>query len=266
MMLLLNKPFGVSCQFSKHEKHPTLAEYVKVPNVYPAGRLDTDSEGLLLLTDDGRLQNTISHPIHKKPKTYLVQVEGNPSDAACTQLRNGVMLDEMTEPCEVSIVNEPEWLWPRTPAIRHRLNVPTHWLEITLREGKNRQVRRMTAAVGLPTLRLIRTQIGDYSLWQNGTLLNNGQVLMLDETPAPPSLTRRSTPDELKERYSKRPVKPKVVAAPLVKLNSKGKAMRMDADTPLSADPRLMADRRSYSPESKTRKPARRTPSAPKKR
>lgn len=257
MLLLLNKPFGVICQFSKHEKHPSLAEYIKTPNVYPAGRLDTDSEGLLLLTDDGRLQNTISHPLHKKPKTYLVQVEGNPSDDACARLRKGVMLDdEMTQPCEATIINEPEWIWPRTPAIRHRLSVPTHWLEITLTEGKNRQVRRMTAAVGLPTLRLIRTQIGDYSLWQNGTLLNNGQSLMLDDTPAPPSLTRRSTPDELKARYSKRPSKPVQPAAPTH--NAKGKPLRASPDTPLSSDPRLMSDR---NPENQPERKPRKAPS-----
>lgn len=259
MLLLINKPYGVICQFSKHEKHPTLAEYVKVPNVYPAGRLDTDSEGLLLLTDDGRLQNTISHPLHKKPKTYLVQVEGNPSDAACVALRKGVLLDdEMTLPCEAAIVTEPDWLWPRTPPIRSRASIPTHWLEITLTEGKNRQIRRMTAAVGLPTLRLIRTQIGDYSLWQSGLLLNNGQVLMLDDTPAPPSLTRRSTPDELKERYSKRPAKPSKILKPEAPvLNKKGKPVRLAAETPLSADPRMMSDRRAYSPESTSQKPRR---------
>ncbi|MFZ1892051.1 MAG: pseudouridine synthase [Formosimonas sp.] len=261
MLLLLNKPHGVICQFSKHDKHPSLAEYIKTPNVYPAGRLDTDSEGLLILTDDGLLQNTISHPLHKKPKTYLVQVEGSPSDGACGHLRKGVMLDdEITLPAEVTIVDEPEWLWPRTPAIRHRLNVPTHWLQITLTEGRNRQVRRMTAAVGLPTLRLIRTHIGQYSLWVNDELLNNGQFVTIDATPAPPSLTRRSTPDELKARYAKkRPVKP---AAAHPKKGS-DKPARANAESPLSADPRLMNDRQLYSPGRKTGKPSK--PGKPRK-
>jgi len=168
MLLLLNKPFGVICQFSPHEQHASLADHVRIPNVYPAGRLDTDSEGLVLLTDDGRLQHQISHPMHKKPKIYCVQVEGAPSEAACEQLRRGVELnDGLTQPCGVQIIGEPEWLWVRNPPIRERKSIPTHWLQITLTEGRNRQVRRMTAAVGLPTLRLIRTHIGDYSLWSH---------------------------------------------------------------------------------------------------
>lgn len=192
MLLLLNKPYGVICQFSPHETHPTLKTYVDTPSVYPAGRLDTDSEGLLVLTDDGRMQNQISHPMHKKPKTYVVQVEGSPSDAACKQLRAGVMLgDETTLPCQAEIIDEPSWLWARNPPIRERLNVPTHWLQITLKEGKNRQVRRMTAAVGLPTLRLIRTQIGDYNLLEGGVLAL-GKTRWVDTTPCPPSPARTS--------------------------------------------------------------------------
>lgn len=188
MLLLLNKPFGVICQFSPHDQHESLANYVNIPHVYPAGRLDTDSEGLVLLTDDGRLQHQISHPMHKKAKIYCVQVEGAPSEQACEQLRRGVMLnDGPTQPCQVELIPEPEWLWPRQPPIRERKNIPTHWLQIALTEGRNRQVRRMTAAVGLPTLRLIRTHIGDYSLWSHVDdsthPLALGQWIWLDQTP-----------------------------------------------------------------------------------
>lgn len=189
MLILLNKPFGVICQFSPHEQHSSLADYVSIPKVYPAGRLDTDSEGLVLLTDDGRLQHQISHPEHKKPKIYCVQVEGSPSEDACEQLRKGVELnDGVTQPCEVHIIPEPEWLWQRTPAIRERKSIPTHWLQITLTEGRNRQVRRMTAAVGLPTLRLIRTHIGDYSLWshtEHTQTLMLGTWVWVDQKPSP---------------------------------------------------------------------------------
>lgn len=188
MLILLNKPFGVICQFSAHERHESLANYVPIPQVYPAGRLDTDSEGLVLLTDDGRLQHQISHPMHKKPKVYCVQVEGAPSESACAQLRQGVMLnDGPTQACQVALIDEPEWLWARNPPIRERKNIPTHWLQISLTEGRNRQVRRMTAAVGLPTLRLIRTHIGDYSLWshsEHAQTLELGQWLWLDQTPS----------------------------------------------------------------------------------
>ena len=186
MLLLLNKPFGVICQFSPHEKHSSLADYVNVPAVYPAGRLDTDSEGLVVLTDDGQIQHQIAHPLHKKPKVYCVQVEGEPSEDACAQLRQGVLLnDGMTTPCSVELISEPEWLWPRNPPIRERKAIPTHWLQITLLEGRNRQVRRMTAAAGLPTLRLIRTQIGDYSLWSTPSqaTLELGQWMFIDENP-----------------------------------------------------------------------------------
>jgi len=164
-ILLFNKPYGVICQFSRDGMHPTLADYIAVPDVYPAGRLDTDSEGLLLLTDDGKLQHQITDPKHKLPKTYWVQVEGIPDEAALESLRHGVKLkDGVTLPAETGMIEEPASLWPRTPPIRFRENIPASWLELTICEGKNRQVRRMTAAVGFPTLRLIRYRIGDWNL------------------------------------------------------------------------------------------------------
>lgn len=164
-ILLFNKPFGVICQFSRDGLHPTLADYIAHPNFYPAGRLDTDSEGLLVLTDDGQLQHRITDPKHKLAKTYWVQVEGLVSEDALAKLRAGVDLaDFHTQPAEASVMNEPPNLWSRTPPIRQRKNVPTSWISLTIREGKNRQVRRMTAAVGLPTLRLIRYQIGEWTL------------------------------------------------------------------------------------------------------
>jgi 23S rRNA pseudouridine2457 synthase len=164
-ILLFNKPFGVICQFSRDGVHPTLADYIALPDFYPAGRLDTDSEGLLVLTDDGQLQHRITDPKHKLPKTYWVQVEGVPDEATLEKLRRGVKLSDFTtQPAEVRLIDEPASLWPRNPPIRHRKNIPTRWLELTIREGKNRQVRRMTAAVGLPTLRLIRHRIGEWTL------------------------------------------------------------------------------------------------------
>jgi 23S rRNA pseudouridine2457 synthase len=165
MLLLFNKPYGVICQFSPHNKHQTLADFIQVPGVYPAGRLDTDSEGLLILTDDGAMQHRISHPNHKQFKTYWVQVEGVPTEERLSELRMGVDLgDFVTLPAEVKIINEPDHLWPRMPPIRERKNIPTTWLEVKIREGKNRQVRRMTAKIGYPTLRLIRYAIGPYHL------------------------------------------------------------------------------------------------------
>ena len=164
-LILFNKPFQVMCQFSAHASRPTLAHHLDIPGIYPAGRLDADSEGLLLLTDDGALQHAISHPDSKQSKTYLVQVEGIPDATALEQLQTPLDLgDFITAPCEVKRVQEPGWLWPRNPPIRQRHNVPTSWLTITLTEGKNRQVRRMTAKVGLPTLRLVRIAIGPISL------------------------------------------------------------------------------------------------------
>jgi 23S rRNA pseudouridine2457 synthase len=164
-LILFNKPYGVLCQFSADgSDKATLAQYVKVPGVYPAGRLDTDSEGLLLLTDDGKLQARIADPKFKLPKTYLVQVEGEPGAAALEALRRGVDLkDGRTRPAETELIPPPE-LWPRDPPVRFRKTVPDSWIRLTIREGKNRQVRRMTAAVGHPTLRLVRWQVGDWSL------------------------------------------------------------------------------------------------------
>lgn len=164
-LILFNKPYQVLCQFSPQPERETLADYLNIPGVYPAGRLDADSEGLLLLTDDGRLQHDISHPDHKQPKTYLVQVDGVPDLATLARLCAPLNLgDFVTQPCQAIHIAEPQWLWPRQPPIRTRAERPTAWLAITLKEGKNRQVRRMTAAIGLPTLRLVRSAIGPFSL------------------------------------------------------------------------------------------------------
>ncbi len=164
-LLLLNKPFGVLCQFTDAEGRATLADHVDVPGVYPAGRLDRDSEGLLLLTDDGRLQARIADPRHRMEKVYWAQVEGVPGPEALAALRAGVDLkDGRTRPARVAPMEAPPGLWPRDPPIRVRKSVPDSWLRLALREGRNRQVRRMTAAVGHPTLRLIRAQVGPWAL------------------------------------------------------------------------------------------------------
>jgi 23S rRNA pseudouridine2457 synthase len=164
-VILLNKPFGVICQFSEDGLHPTLKSCLPISGVYPAGRLDTDSEGLVVLTDDGALQRRIAEPRFKKDKIYWVQVEKIPSEAALDGLREGVQLGTtMTLPAQARIIAEPEGLWPRDPPIRYRQAIPTAWLELRIREGKNRQIRRMTAKIGYPTLRLIRYAIGPWCL------------------------------------------------------------------------------------------------------
>jgi 23S rRNA pseudouridine2457 synthase len=166
-LILFNKPYGVLSQFTdtgSPTARATLSNYIAIKGVYPAGRLDRDSEGLLLLTDDGRLQARIADPRFKLPKTYLVQVEGDPKEEALEAVRQGVRLkDGMTLPADIEAIEPPD-LWPRDPPIRVRQSIPDHWLKITIREGRNRQVRRMTAAVGLPTLRLVRWSIGDWTL------------------------------------------------------------------------------------------------------
>ena len=165
MLILLNKPFRVLSQFRDEAGRETLSDYVDVPNVYPAGRLDYDSEGLLLLTDDGRLQARISQPQYKMQKTYWAQVEGEPTATQLQRLERGVRLkDGPARAVSARLIGEPPNLWPRDPPIRHRKNVPDRWIEIVLDEGRNRQVRRMTAAVGLPTLRLIRYAVGEWNL------------------------------------------------------------------------------------------------------
>ena len=173
VLILFNKPFNVLSQFTDRSLEAsgreTLSHYVPVPHVYPAGRLDRDSEGLLLLTDDGKLQAQIADPKHKMAKTYWVQVEGAPQEDALQSLRRGVRLkDGVTQPAKARLIEEPMGLWPRNPPIRVRKSVPDSWIEMVIREGKNRQIRRMTAAVGHPCLRLIRAQIGD---WRLGDLM-----------------------------------------------------------------------------------------------
>ena len=165
MIILFNKPFDVLCQFTDEQGRKTLADFIKQKNVYAAGRLDRDSEGLVLLTDDGKLQNKITDPKNKMQKTYWVQVEGEITDDAIRLLIKGVSLkDGLTKPAKANIISQPESLWPRVPPIRERKNIPTSWIELSIKEGRNRQVRRMTAAAGFPTLRLIRYSIGEWTI------------------------------------------------------------------------------------------------------
>ncbi|MEK9771440.1 MAG: pseudouridine synthase [Nitrosomonadales bacterium] len=175
MLILFNKPYGVISQFSHHEKFKTLKDYINIPNVYPAGRLDADSEGLIILTDNGALQNKISSPKFKLQKKYWVQLDGDVNNDAIDLLRQGVRIkDYKTEPAEVKKIDEPN-LWAREKPVRFRKEIPTSWIEIIISEGKNRQIRRMTAAVNFPTLRLIRVQIGNFSL--NGLEPGNYSVI-----------------------------------------------------------------------------------------
>jgi 23S rRNA pseudouridine2457 synthase len=188
MLIAFNKPYGVVCKFSPEPGKRTLADFIDVPGVYPAGRLDTDSEGLLLLTDDGALQARIASPRHKLPKVYWAQVEGLPVPEALQALKLGVDLgDFTTQPALARLIDEPPGLWPRDPPIRYRAKIPTSWLELTLREGKNRQVRRMTAKVGFPTLRLVRAAIGNLGV----TTLAPGLWREVEATAL--GLPRRST-------------------------------------------------------------------------
>ena len=164
MIVLFNKPFNVLCQFTDREGRKTLSDFVKIKNVYAAGRLDFDSEGLVILTDDGKLQHLISDPENKLEKTYWVQVEGIPSEESLNKLRKGILLnDGLTKPAKAKLIDAPK-ITERNPQIRERKNIPTNWIELIITEGKNRQVRRMTAAIGHPTLRLIRYSIGDWNI------------------------------------------------------------------------------------------------------
>ena len=176
MIILLNKPYDVLCQFTDDQGRATLADYIKQKGVYAAGRLDRDSEGLVVLTDDGKLQHRITDPRNKMWKTYWVQVEGEISDEAINKLSKGVKLkDGITRPAKAKKMQQPESLWPRNPPIRERKHIPTSWIELSICEGRNRQVRRMTAATGFPTLRLIRVSVGDWTLDK----LKPGESLML---------------------------------------------------------------------------------------
>jgi 23S rRNA pseudouridine2457 synthase len=198
-LYLLNKPFNVLPTFTDDQGRDTLAQFIDVPQIYAAGRLDYDSEGLLVLTSDGELQHRLAHPKFKLPKTYWVQVEGNITEQALEQLRKGVDLKEgITRPAKAKLIqiDEP---WPRTPPIRERKNIPTNWIELTISEGRNRQVRRMTAAVGFPTLRLIRYAVGEWTIDD----LAPGEWRKVDVNLAP--LPNRTTAFSKKSRTSGRP-------------------------------------------------------------
>lgn len=190
-LILFNKPFGVLTQFTSDQGHATLADYLPVPGVYPAGRLDMDSEGLVVLTDDGALQAEIADPRHKLAKRYFAQTEGVPTEAALRSLARGVDLDEfVSKPCTARLMEEPANLWSRTPPIRFRKAIPTSWLELVLKEGKNRQVRRMTAKVGFPTLRLIRWAVGIWTL--DGLAPGQWRELEISRQPEVPQRVIRS--------------------------------------------------------------------------
>jgi 23S rRNA pseudouridine2457 synthase len=196
-LILFNKPYGVLTQFTDAAGRPTLADYVSIPKVYAAGRLDADSEGLVVLTDDGAMQARIADPRHKLAKIYRVQVEGIPTDETLRQLAAGVDLgDFLTRPCQAGRIAEPPGLWQRNPPIRYRAALPTSWLEIVLREGKNRQVRRMTAKVGFPTLRLIRWAVGDWTL----AGLSPGQWRESEFSGQPDAKQRVNVPNAPKNR------------------------------------------------------------------
>lgn len=206
-LYLFNKPYQVLSQFTDAQNRKTLANFIAIKKIYPVGRLDYDSEGLLLLTDNGTLQHQIAHPENKMPKRYWVQVEGQISDQALGRLRSGILLkDGPTLPARATIIAPPQ-LWPRTPPIRQRKNIPTSWIELEITEGKNRQVRRMTAAVGYPTLRLIRCSIGD---WQLNTL-------------QPGEWTVEAVAPELLNPTGKKPVKKKRPQGPRAKIKRQGR-------------------------------------------
>ena len=209
MILLLNKPFDVLCQFTDTDNRRTLANFVDTPGVYPAGRLDRDSEGLVILTDDGGLQHRISHPRHKLAKIYWVQVDGEADSRTLQKLCRGVPLkDGISAPAQATLIAEPQ-LWPRDPPVRYRANIPTSWIELTIHEGRNRQVRRMTAAVGHPTLRLVRTRIGPWSLdglspgqWREAQIPDEWRKM-------PPHEMQAQHPPQQPARNKKKPAPPR---------------------------------------------------------
>jgi len=198
--VLFNKPFNTLCQFTGEDGDSTLADFINIKKVYPAGRLDKDSEGLLLLTDDGQLQNQIANPKKKMSKTYWVQVEGSPTDEDLEPLRQGITIQKYTtKPAKVKVIEQPD-IWQRDPPIRQRKNVADTWLEITIKEGKNRQVRKMTAAVGFPTLRLIRAAVGPWRL----NHLKPGQFEMIEIEPSITKSSNDAKPQKRAERFSGR--------------------------------------------------------------